>query len=421
MGLVLTLTLHAAVTSAQSTGGSFGGSRGFGGGSSSGSSSSGSSSGGSRSGWGGSSSSSRSTSAGESSFEREQREAARRRDEETARRARERREEERRRARQRLEQERLERESLARDLARPPEARARSERFTGVFAFPYRSSVLLPDARGGAVAAPLAWWGGEGAMTYLPREYRRPWTGYVVPTLLGLAIVVGLLLRLRAIWRGAAPAPVPRATVRTLTVAVDWTRRRAVQRSLAEQAGRHDLSTAAGMFAAWRDAQAVLRDAAPAVRYVAHAQSTPVVADAQREFDARATDLRGRYIIETIRDDARVAGPAVSARGEEGEGMVVVSVVLGLGAALPAIAPTASVGDVVGALGGDDPEALVALQTIWSPTHEDDRMSSAEVEACYPELRRLDEGVGRVRCGSCKAVWAKELGRCPACGAAPDA
>lgn len=53
-----------------------------------------------------------------------------------------------------------------------------------------------------------------------------------------------------------------------------------------------------------------------------------------------------------------------------------------------------------------------------SPSEETDRMSSAELEVLYPQWVRLDEGVGRVVCAHCRAVWARELLRCPACGAA---
>ena len=57
------------------------------------------------------------------------------------------------------------------------------------------------------------------------------------------------------------------------------------------------------------------------------------------------------------------------------------------------------------------------LELIWSPSEPGDRMSSAELEVLYPELARLDASVGRVACSHCAAVFARELGTCPACGA----
>ena len=213
-----------------------------------------------------------------------------------------------------------------------------------------------------------------------------------------------------------------RATVAWLSVGVDWTRRADVQRALAAQAGQRDLATAAGMFAAWCDVRAVLQGALGAVRYAGWGQEVVAVDEAQRRFDAIADDVRGRYVVETVRDRARVALGPMDARREEGGGFVVVTVVvgtLGVAPSLPRMDLAGAVGAALPQLAGSAPEALVALQTVWSPTQEDDRLSSAELEALYPMLRRLDGGVGRVQCAHCGAVWARELGACPACGAPP--
>jgi hypothetical protein len=71
------------------------------------------------------------------------------------------------------------------------------------------------------------------------------------------------------------------------------------------------------------------------------------------------------------------------------------------------------------ALGGIGAMNLVALEVIWSPAAEEDRMSTAELEVLYPELRRIDEAtfVGRVFCDYCDYPYAAELGKCPQCGA----
>ncbi len=265
----------------------------------------------------------------------------------------------------------------------------------------------------------LSWWGGYAPEAVISRTYRWKRGTLALSGLALLAIVAAAIVRLRTIWRPLPPPVLPKATVRVLSVGIDWTRRREVQQRLSAQSGARDLSTAAGMFSAWDDVRTLLRESLSAVRYVSLTQTEPLVADAQRAFEARANDLRGRYIIETVRDATTGVAPSLSARSEEGEGLVVVSVVAGFNRALAAMSPTAPLDAVIEALCGDDPEVLVALQTVWSPTHDEDRMSSAELEARYPELRRLDDGVGRVQCASCKAVWARELGRCPACGAPP--
>jgi RNA polymerase subunit RPABC4/transcription elongation factor Spt4 len=64
-------------------------------------------------------------------------------------------------------------------------------------------------------------------------------------------------------------------------------------------------------------------------------------------------------------------------------------------------------------------EQLVGLEVVWSPSEGDDRLSSAELEAVYPELLPMQgaEAFGRVSCGYCHAIYARELLHCPACGA----
>lgn len=72
-----------------------------------------------------------------------------------------------------------------------------------------------------------------------------------------------------------------------------------------------------------------------------------------------------------------------------------------------------------GALVPPPGRAVIALEVIWSPAAENDRLSSAELEVLYPALLRLDArgDVGRMPCTYCGAVFPSELGRCPACGA----
>jgi len=62
---------------------------------------------------------------------------------------------------------------------------------------------------------------------------------------------------------------------------------------------------------------------------------------------------------------------------------------------------------------------LIALEVIWSPSAENDRLSSVELEVLYPELHRVAENtmIGRVFCGFCAAPYPAELQRCPSCGA----
>ncbi len=70
-------------------------------------------------------------------------------------------------------------------------------------------------------------------------------------------------------------------------------------------------------------------------------------------------------------------------------------------------------------LGAMTPTQMVALEVIWSPAAENDRMSSAELEVLYPELKKIDESTiaGRVFCGFCGGPFAAELLECTHCGA----
>ena len=63
---------------------------------------------------------------------------------------------------------------------------------------------------------------------------------------------------------------------------------------------------------------------------------------------------------------------------------------------------------------------LSALEVVWSPAAEDDRMSTAELETLYPDLKKIDDTsvAGRVFCTYCAGPFAAELLKCPHCGAA---
>lgn len=67
-------------------------------------------------------------------------------------------------------------------------------------------------------------------------------------------------------------------------------------------------------------------------------------------------------------------------------------------------------------------QELVAIEVVWSPAAEEDRMSTAELEQHYPELALVDpESIaGRIFCPYCGGVFAMELLSCPHCGAAVD-
>lgn len=326
------------------------------------------------------------------------------------------------------------------ERALPVELRARSPRF-GSQALTLPPQVWPPPTPAATRLPSQVWWsrdvGDYTRSLSRPQEtYVSGWTGVGVLLLAGTALMARRLLRSSAASgppsdepevpdapRAAWVAPVaavsaPTATLKTVTVAVDGRRRRALQSTLKALGATHDLSTPEGMERCQRAIAEAVKAAPATVRY-ARVEHQPVAeSEAQRRFESTVTALRGRYVVETVRGAMQTRGPAAVARAEEGEGFVVLSLVAGYEGTMAGAGRDASAwSEALDALSPREVSRWVALEVVWSPTDEDDRMSSAELETLYPELTRLDDGVGRMVCASCKAVGAKELGECPSCGA----
>jgi hypothetical protein len=147
------------------------------------------------------------------------------------------------------------------------------------------------------------------------------------------------------------------------------------------------------------------------VRYVAW-QAIPTRQEAGvKRFFALASELRARYRHETT---TGARAPDLTYRAEEGPGLLVVSVLTFGARGKHAFGKTPRELDL--ALFAMENGFPTGLELIWSPSEQADRLSSAELEALYPELQRLDDTVGRIVCRACGAVHPRELGRCPACG-----
>ncbi|TAK20004.1 MAG: DUF1517 domain-containing protein [Myxococcaceae bacterium] len=220
-----------------------------------------------------------------------------------------------------------------------------------------------------------------------------------------------------------APVPMrhPGVEVRRVSIAFDWTARASIQHALSRAAAGIDPGSPQGLHAAATLARDALAAAHRGARYGVFQSWALDPAQGQQVFGRVADSLRGRYTVETIDNARRVAGPKLRASSEEGPGLVVVSLLVASKGPLPPLPPGMSLPALMAALEGMIPpraEQLAALEVVWSPADEGDPMSSAELEVLYPELARLDEGsaLGRRACGSCHAVYAGELGRCPACG-----
>lgn len=270
---------------------------------------------------------------------------------------------------------------------------------------------------------------------WFPRGPANPWVA-LASGLVTFALVLAALRRLTRgfasvpaasprVARGAAPyTPTPDVTLRRLSLAYDSSVRAQLQSELAQLAATLDTSTPDGLHAAAQATRDALWRALGAARYGVFQSQGAWRNGAQQAFEAMTDQARGRYTVETVTQARRIAGPRMTARAEEGEGLVVVTLLVasqGAAAPLPTAATRDAMAAALGAMIPPGAQQLMALEVVWSPAEDSDRMSSAELAVLYPELLPLDASpaLGRRVCGSCRAVYAAELGRCPACGAPP--
>lgn len=211
--------------------------------------------------------------------------------------------------------------------------------------------------------------------------------------------------------------------VRRVTIAFDWRARPQLQQSLDQIAATVDMGTPRGLWQGADLARKLLLQWLQSARAACFVSLRGSAAAAQMLFDRTCDELNRRYDQGTISNQRRNEPPEVRARREEGEGLVVVSIVVGVNGNLPPLPdwPTIeSVAQALMTLVPATPDALAALEVVWSPSIDQDRLSSAEMAVLYPELVSLRgaEPLGRMVCRACKTVYARELGRCPSCGSA---
>ncbi|MEM9071247.1 MAG: DUF1517 domain-containing protein [Myxococcota bacterium] len=218
----------------------------------------------------------------------------------------------------------------------------------------------------------------------------------------------------------------PRVDVSVIMVAIDWRARAFVQSRLAELATK-DTSSNAALVQLLQGTVKTLCDVRLAWLYGGAYNMAPLPAQrAQAEFLRIAGDLRSRFRHELVRnvdgEATTIAAPSLTPTEEEGRGVVVVSLLVAAKHGLPDLHTPSDAAMLTRTLENFsrlNPFQLVAMEVVWSPAAEDDRMSTAELEVIYSELRRIEERTigGRVFCGYCGAPHADELDRCPHCGA----
>jgi uncharacterized membrane protein len=238
--------------------------------------------------------------------------------------------------------------------------------------------------------------------------------------LLGLAWAFGTTAaqrRARMIARSQGPCE-----VRRVSIGFDWSVRRDLQAALDRMASTMSLEGSEGRREGARAAAAHLAAALGGARFASFQSYRVTLGECEARFQTLATDLRSRFKHETAGVRAHGSALDFQARATEGEGLVVVSVIVATDRwmePLPTTMDRDAIAAAVAQLGRIQAPNVYALEIVWSPSLENDRMSSLELEASYPELQALDgvPKLGRVVCDYCRAPFPAELGRCPGCGA----
>jgi len=248
---------------------------------------------------------------------------------------------------------------------------------------------------------------------------------YEPPVWAQLVIAAAFLVLLYFIFRGIGRLSEPKKIgVSVVRVAIDARARRFVQESLAKLARESDTATPGGLADLLSSASRALVASRLAWSYcsVEHLGPLPA-AEARSKHTHRAQDARARFQTELVRaadGTTRTAeASGLVAREHEGDGVVVVTMVIATHAKLRAASPTRpdEIEQLLTQLSALPASELLALEIVWSPAVEADRMSSDELEALYPELTRLAAIGGRVFCRYCAGPHTAELAKCPHCGA----
>ncbi|MCC6876864.1 MAG: DUF1517 domain-containing protein [Sandaracinaceae bacterium] len=218
--------------------------------------------------------------------------------------------------------------------------------------------------------------------------------------------------------------------VSQLSLGIDWRARRDLQAQLKRLAETGDTRSPQGLANLLRETVLALRRAEMSWLYVGFKGMGPLAPmNAQSQFQQLATGLRAAFQHELVRGGGgqvqQQQGPDMQARSNEGQGLVVVHLLIAARRPLAQLAnPDANqirmALDNRAALTADQ---LVALEVVWSPAAENDRMSSSELEQNYPDMRLIDPNsiAGRIFCTYCTGPFPMELLTCPHCGAPAEA
>jgi uncharacterized membrane protein len=245
--------------------------------------------------------------------------------------------------------------------------------------------------------------------------------------MLAIILIVLVFMLVGASGRRATSVAADTLYLSSLMLGIDWHARGALQKKFAALAARKLGGTAEGRVKMLHEVVLALTRAELSWLYVAFEPAALAPAEAESRFLAACNKARSRFRRELIRNEgselmAEEPG-AVAIRPEEGLGTVVVSLILVTRRPLSGKAGMSDAAEIRAAL--SDRAAvtsadLVAVEVVWSPAAEDDRMSTSELEQHYPELVVIDPKsiAGRIFCPYCGGAFAMELLNCPHCGAA---
>jgi uncharacterized membrane protein len=250
---------------------------------------------------------------------------------------------------------------------------------------------------------------------------------------IGIGVIfVGMMvserLQNRPLAMGGDVPDVEDVDVSVLRVAIDGRARKFVQAELARIAKTADTSTDDGRVAMLGEVSLMLRRLRDA--WIYGGAVNEAMGDIDREksvFDHYVDDARVRFREETIANEQGVkSGTAAShyvPSSDEGAGVILVSIIIAARRELFTVTEIASGNDLRAALEAASSltaDTLVAVEIVWQPSEDSDRMSSIELEAKYPRPELLPIAgalVGKTFCTFCGGPFPAELVSCPHCGA----
>lgn len=267
-----------------------------------------------------------------------------------------------------------------------------------------------------------------------------PWGVLGIVAILALGVGAIYLYAIRPVVRPYVPEPYygdysagfGSIDVSVVRIAIDGRARKFVQTELARIAKVADTATEAGRATMLREVTLLLRRVRDAWVYggaVNEPMREPGAAKAV--FDRHVDDARVKFKHTTIANVQGVttahAAPEYRPRSDEGTGLILVTLVV---AAKSELFTVAHIGDgedlrkALEAASYRSPSDLVAIDILWQPSEDSDRLSSLELEAKYPRPALIPIAgalVGKMFCGYCSGPYPAELVSCPHCGGSAEA